>query len=138
MLGPESYKTAESLGILDTALQFAVPGYSRSGQLIRRLTDPRLENPGTAAAQALFNMFTGAKIENIDDQEKTRDALDKISEILADDPAVRNFESTYIPKELLPVVDERTRQLYQLDRQLRKERRQIQNVKPDRYNPLNY
>jgi hypothetical protein len=38
----------------------------------------------------------------------------------------------------MPVVDERTRQLYQLDRQLRKERRQLQKVKPDRYSPLNY
>jgi hypothetical protein len=102
------------------------------------MTDPRLENPTSAAAQSLFNMFLGTKIENIDDQEKTRDALDKISQILADDPAVRNFEATYIPKELMPVVDDRTRMLYQLDRQLRKERRQLQKVKPDRYNPLNY
>jgi hypothetical protein len=138
VLGPEDYKWADFLGGVDTALQFGLPGYSRTGQLVRRMTDPRLESPATAGLQALFNAFTGAKIENIDDQEKTRDALDKISQILADDPAVRNFESTYIPKELLPVVDERTRQLYQLDRQLRKERRQIQKVKPDRYNPLNY
>lgn len=138
ILGPEQYKTAESLGLLDTALQFGVPGYSRTAQLARRMTDPRLEDSTSAAAQSLFNMFTGAKIENIDDQEKTRDALDKISQILADDPAVRNFEATYIPKELMPVVDDRTRMLYQLDRQLRKERRQLQKVKPDVWNPLNY
>jgi hypothetical protein len=138
VLGPADYKTADFLGGVDTALQFGLPGYSRVAQLARRVSDPRLETSESAAAQALFNMFTGAKIENIDDQEKTRDALDKISQILSDDPAVRNFETTYIPKELLPVVDERTRQLYQLDRQLRKERRQLQKAAPDRYNPLNY
>jgi hypothetical protein len=128
----------EGLGHLDTALQFGVPFYSRGAQLLRRGTDPRLEDPQAAALQSLWNMFTGTKIENIDDTEKTRDALDKISELLEGDPAVRSFETTYIPKELLPTVDERTQQLYQLQRQIGKERRQKAKIKPDLYNPLNY
>ena len=128
----------EGLGHLDTALQFGVPFYSRGAQLLRRGTDPRLEDPQAAALQSLWNMFTGTKIENIDDTEKTRDALDKISQLLEGDPAVRSFETTYIPKELLPTVDERTQQLYQLQRQIGKERRQKAKIKPDVYNPLNY
>ena len=125
-------------GVVDPALQFGVPFYSRGAQLLRRGTDPRLEDPQAAALQSLWNMFTGTKIENIDDTEKTRDALDKISQLLEGDPAVRSFETTYIPKELLPTVDERTQQLYQLQRQIGKERRQKAKIKPDVYNPLNY
>jgi hypothetical protein len=128
----------EGLGHLDTALQFGVPFYSRGAQLARRATDPRLEDPQAAALQSLFNMFTGTKIENIDDTERTRDAMDKISQLLDSDPAVRSFETTYIPKDLLPTVDPRTAQLYQLQRQINKERRQKAKLKPEVYNPLNY
>lgn len=132
------YKTANRLGYIDAALQFGLPFYSRSAQLARRLTDPRIEDGRAAGLQALFNATTGTKIENIDDQEKTRDALSKIADIVGDDPAVRSFESVYIPKELLPGVDLRTQQMYQLDRQLRKERRKAQQLRPDVYNPMNY
>ena len=107
-------------------------------QLARRITDPRIEDPTSRLLQAGFNMASGTKIENIDDQEKVRDALTKIQDMLGDDPAVRSFESTYIPAELLPSVDQRTQQFYMLDRQLRKERREGQKLRPDVYSPMNY
>jgi hypothetical protein len=131
-------KTLELLGLADTALQFVMPFYSRGAQTARRVSDPRIESEPAAVLQALVNSVTGTKIENIDDTEKTRDALDKISQLLEGDPAVRSFETTYIPKDLLPTVDERTQQLYQLQRQIGKERRQKAKIKPDVYNPLNY
>ena len=140
-LDPNNYsdlKMLERLGYADTALQFGMPFYSRGAQLLRRGTDPRLEDPQAAVLQSLWNMFTGTKIENIDDTERTRDALEKISQLLGDDPAVRSFEATYIPKDLLPTVDPTTQKLYQLQRQIGKERRQKAKVRPDLYNPLNY
>jgi len=132
------YKTAERLGYLDAALQFAVPFYGRSTQMLRRLTDPRIPDQRARLLQTGFNMFTGTKIENISDDEKVRDALDRIQDLIGDDPAIRSMEMSYIPKELLPSVDPKTQQFYQLDRQLRKERRQQQQLRPDVYSPLNY
>jgi hypothetical protein len=132
------YNTLNRLGYLDQALQFLMPFYSRGMQTARKLTDPRIETQEAAALQALLNASAGVKIENIDDMEKQRDALDKIKELLDEHPAVRSYDSTYIPKELLPFVDERTQRLYVLDRQLRKERRNMNKVRPDVANSYNY
>jgi hypothetical protein len=134
----EDYGTMAAAGGLDQLLQFTVPFYSRSMQALRKGTDPRIEDPTAAALQNIINMTSGVKVENIDDAEKSRDALETIKELLDSNPAVRSYDSTYIPKELLPFVDERTQQMYQLDRQLRKERRAASKVKPDVYNPMNY
>jgi hypothetical protein len=134
----EDYGTMAAAGGLDQLLQFTVPFYSRSMQAIRKGTDPRIEDPTAAALQNLINMTAGVKVENIDDAEKSRDALETIKELLDSNPAVRSYDSTYIPKELLPFVDEQTQQMYQLDRQLRKERKSASKVRPDVYNPMNY
>jgi hypothetical protein len=128
----------EYAGYLDPMAQFLVPFYSRTAQLARKASDPRIEDPRAAALQNLINAAAGVKVENIGDDEKSRDALETIKELLDSNPAIRSYETTYIPDELLPFVDERTQRLYQLDRQLRKERRQQAKVKPDIYNPMNY
>lgn len=140
-LDPNNYQdlnTLTGLGYADAGLQFLVPFYSRIAQLARKGTDPRVEDPNARALQTLATMFTGTKIENIDDAERTRDAMSKIAELLDSDPAVRNFESVYIPKDILPTVDPAVAELYQLQRQLGRERRQKAKVRPDVYNPLNY
>jgi hypothetical protein len=82
--------------------------------------------------------LSGVKIENIDDAERTRDALAKIEEFLSDDPAVRPFASSYIPKDILPFVGDRTQNFYQLQRQLNKEKRKRSKAEPASYNPLYY
>lgn len=132
------YENADRLGYLDAGLQFLMPFYSRASQVVRKATDPRVSDPTASALQTLLNAGSGVKIENIDDAEKTRDALDKIEQFLSDDPAVRPFNSTYIPKEILPFVNDRTSKLYQLDRQLRKERRGRSKTEPASFNPLFY
>jgi hypothetical protein len=132
------YETANRLGYADAALQFLVPFYSRVGQTIRKGTDPRVQDPTASLLQTFMNVGSGVKIENIDDAEKTRDALDKISEFLDADPAVRPFESRYIPKETLPFVSQRTSQLYQLERQLNKEKKGRSKTQPTVYNSLYY
>jgi hypothetical protein len=138
VVDPSDYKTMSRLGYADQALQFLLPFYSRSAQAARKFTDPRIATQEARALQTLMNATSGVKIENIDDTEKQRDALDKIKELLDDHPAVRSYESTYIPEELMPFVDERTQRMYQLDRQLRKERRNMSKLKPEVYNPMNY
>jgi len=134
----ENYRAMSNLGGTDQLLQFLIPFYSRSMQLARKATDPRVPDPTASALQNLINATTGVKVENIDDAEKSRDALETIKELLDSNPAVRSYDSTYIPKELLPFVDEQTQRMYQLDRQLRKERRAASKVRPDVYNPMNF
>ena len=139
MLDPaKNYETANQLGYLDAGLQFLLPHYSRVSQVVRKATDPRVSDPTASALQTMLNTVSGVKIENIDDAEKTRDALDKIEDFLSADPAVRPFNSTYIPKEIMPFVNERTAKLYQLDRQLRKERKGRSKKEPEVFNPLFY
>jgi len=132
------YRLASGLGILDAGLQFGLPFYSRGIQLARRATDPRIPTNTAALAQTALNAVSGVKIENIDDAEKTRDALAKIEEFIGDDPSVRPFASSYIPKEILPFVGERTQNFYQLQRQLNKEKRGRAKKEPTMYNPLYY
>ena len=134
----QNYDTMSRLGGVDQALQFLMPFYSRTMQAARKGTDPRIQDPQAALLQNLINATAGVKIENIDDAEKQRDALETIKELLDAHPATRSYESTYIPAEMLPFVDEETQKMYLLDRQLRKERRQMSKVKPDVYNPMNY
>ena len=132
------YRAASGLGVLDSALQFGLPFYSRGIQLARRATDPRIPTTTASVSQTLMNALSGVKIENIDDAERTRDALAKIEEFLSDDPAVRPFTSSYIPKDILPFVGDRTQNFYQLQRQLNKEKRKRSKKDPTSYNPLYY
>lgn len=134
----EDYRTMANLGGTDQLLQFLVPFYSRTMQMARKGSDPRITDSRAAAFQNAINVLSGVKVENIDDAEKTRDALETIKELLDSNPAVRSYDSTYIPKELLPFVDEPTQRMYQLDRQLRKERKAAAKVRPDIYNPMNF
>ena len=134
----KNYRLASGLGILDSGLQFGLPFYSRGIQLARRATDPRIPTTTASVSQTALNALSGIKIENIDDAERTRDALAKIEEFLSDDPAVRPFTSSYIPKDILPFVGDRTQNFYQLQRQLNKEKRKRSKTEPVSYNPLYY
>jgi hypothetical protein len=136
--------TDRALGLVDPAVQLA-PFAPRVLQTTRRLTDPNIESMPAAASQAAFNALTGVKVQNITDDIKRWDALEKIKESLAGDPNLRVFEQTYIPEEARPFTDPEVLELYDLQRQLNREQRG-RNPKGKRkkrgpndfYNPLNY
>jgi hypothetical protein len=111
-------------GFLDPFAQL-VPFAPRALQLARRGVDSeRVGSVGARVAQAAFNAFTGVKIQNVSDDVRRQDAMQKIQEIIGDEPNVREFEQTYIPEEALPYVDHNTLQLYALQRQLNREKRE--------------
>ena len=119
------YSAGDQLaGFLDPLAQL-VPFAPRALQLARRGVDSqRVESRSARAAQNVFNAFTGVKIQNVSDDVRRQDAMQKIEEIIGDEPNVREFEQTYIPKEAIPYVDPQTLQLYALQRQLNREKRE--------------
>jgi hypothetical protein len=136
--------TDRALGLVDPAVQLA-PFAPRVLQTARRLTDPNIESMPAATAQAAFNALTGVKVQNITDDIKRWDALEKIKESLAGDPNLRVFEQTYIPEEARPFTDPEVLELYDLQRQLNREQRgrsprgkRKKRGPNDFYNPLNY
>jgi hypothetical protein len=111
-------------GYLDPVAQL-VPFAPRVLQLARRGVDSqRIESRSARGAQMAFNALTGVKIQNVSDDVRRQDAMQKINEIIGDEPNIREFEQTYIPKEAIPYVDPQTLQLYALQRQLGREKRQ--------------
>lgn len=99
-----------------------IPFMPRAGQTLRRLTDAeRIPDFSTRAWQTLFNTFTGLKVQNVTDEQRSQDARAKIEELLQ--PYSRSFEHRYIPKEQVPFLDPEVARLYLLDRQLNREQR---------------
>lgn len=133
-----------ALGLADPLVQL-VPFAPRVLQTARRLTDPNIQNYSAAGAQALFNAATGVKVQNITDEIKRWDALEKINESLEGDPNLRIFEQTYIPEEARPFTDPEVLELYDLKRQLNREQRgrdrqgrRLKRGPNDFFSPLNY
>lgn len=133
-----------ALGLVDPLVQLT-PFAPRVLQTVRRLTDPNIENLPSAAAQAAFNAATGVKVQNITDDIKRWDALEKIKETLGGDPNLRVFEQTYIPEEARPFTDPEVLELYDLQRQLNREQRgrdrtgrRIKRGPLDFFSPMNY
>jgi hypothetical protein len=111
-------------GAIDPIAQL-VPFAPRVLQLARRGVDSqRVESRTARASQMAFNALTGVKIQNVSDDVRRQDAMQKINEIIGDEPNVREFEQTYIPEEAVPYVDPQTLQLYALQRQLGREKRE--------------
>lgn len=91
-------------------------------QVANRMTDDeKVPDIRDRAWQTGLNMFSGVKIQNVDDQTRRRDARKKIAEMLDDDPLVRSFQQPFIPKEALPYADPELVELMALDRQLSRE-----------------
>jgi hypothetical protein len=135
------YSAADNLlGSLDPLAQL-VPFVPRVLQLARRASDSeRVPVDSARAAQNVFNAFTGVKIQNISDDVRRYDALQKIQDIIGDHPNVRRFEQAYIPEEALPLTDPEVVRLYALQRQLNREQRQERKPPKgvDMSNPLFY
>ena len=120
----DRYGAADNfLGSIDPAVQL-VPFAPRALQLARRAVDSeRVPVDSARFAQNAFNMFTGTKIQNVSDDVRRYDALQKINDIIGDHPNVRRYEQSYIPEEALPFTDPEVVQLYALQRQLQREQR---------------
>ncbi len=120
----DRYGAADNfLGSIDPAVQL-VPFAPRALQLARRAVDSeRVPVDSARFAQNAFNMFTGTKIQNVSDDVRRYDALQKINDIIGDHPNVRRYEQSYIPEEALPYTDPEVVQLYALQRQLQREQR---------------
>jgi hypothetical protein len=56
------------------------------------------------------------------------DASRELGDMLSDSPAIKKFESKYIPEELLPYANPEDVLLYRLDRQMRQEARKAKKA----------
>lgn len=114
-----------------------IPFMPRMGQTLRRLTDSeRIPDFSTRLAQTLFNTFTGFKVQNVTDENRTQDARAKAEELLQ--PYSRSFEQRYIPKDQIPFLPPSVARLYLLDRQLNREQRARENERKKQQVPLLY
>jgi len=115
-----------------------VPHAPRVLQLLNRMMDDeRVPNLGARVGQNAFNMLTGSKITNISDDAARMDASRELSDMLSDSPAIKKFESTYIPEEMLPFANPEDVLLYRLDRQMRKESRAARKAREQSSGALN-
>lgn len=89
---------------------------------LRQVTDVREYKAGAPGiGKLLFNLSTGGRITNInEDQVKEIEAQIKLSEILGDEPHVRQFTNQYIRKEDLDKVPTKYRSYLELLNSLRK------------------
>lgn len=128
--------------VVDPLLQM-VPFVPRLSQITRRAVDservPDLLNVEDGAMgvvksripQILANIFTGVKVNPIDQSEVNRDQMRIISQLLDDDPMIRDFSTPYIPEHLRESgqVDPATELLLQLYGELSRERRALQEAR---------
>ena len=127
---------------IDPILQM-IPFVPRLTQLARRATDservPDVLNLDDGAMgvvksripQILANLFTGVKVNPIDQAEVNRDQMRVITQLLDDDPMIRDFSTPYIPEYLRESgqVDPATEMLLELYGELSKERRALQEAR---------
>lgn len=123
-LGVDPYSTTDSLLKGSNMLLDFVPHAPRALQLLNRLMDDeRVPELSARLGQNAFNTLTGMKVTNISEDAARMDASRELGDMLSDSPAIKKFESKYIPEELLPYADPEDVLLYRLDRQMRKEAR---------------
>jgi len=137
------YSTADQAMMYADPLLQQVPFLPRVTQLVRRALDTdKIPDTRARLGQMVFNGFTGTKIQNISDEIARFDAMRQIEGSLSDNPLLRTFEQKYIPKEAMEYADPESLTLYQLQRQLNKENRQVRKAKLEpqqvAYNPMNY
>ncbi len=128
-LGVDPYSTTDSLLKGSNMLLDFVPHAPRALQLINRLMDDeRVPELSARLGQNAFNTLTGMKVTNISEDAARMDASRELGDMLSDSPAIKKFESKYIPEELLPYANPEDVLLYRLDRQMRQEARKAKKA----------
>ena len=122
--GVDPFSTPDYLLKGSNMLLDFVPHAPRALQLANRLMDSeRVPSLTARLGQSAVNSLTGVKVTPIKDDAARMDASRELGDMLSDSPAIKKFESTYIPEELLPYADPEDVLLYRLNRQMRKEAR---------------
>jgi hypothetical protein len=128
-LGVDPYSTTDSLLKGSNMLLDFVPHAPRALQLLNRLMDDeRVPSLSARLGQNAFNTLTGMKVTNISEDAARMDASRELGDMLSDSPAIKKFESKYIPEELLPYANPEDVLLYRLDRQMRQEARKAKQA----------
>jgi hypothetical protein len=128
-LGVDPYTTTDSLLKGSNMLFDFVPHAPRALQLLNRLMDDeRVPDLSARLGQNAFNTLTGMKVTNISEDAARMDASRELGDMLSDSPAIKKFESKYIPEELLPFANPEDVLLYRLDRQMRQEARKAKKA----------
>jgi hypothetical protein len=128
-LGVDPYSTTDSLLKGSNMLLDFVPHAPRALQLLNRLMDDeRVPDLSARLGQNAFNTLTGMKVTNISEDAARMDASRELGDMLSDSPAIKKFESKYIPEELLPYANPEDVLLYRLDRQMRQEARKAKQA----------
>jgi hypothetical protein len=135
--GVDPYSTPDYLLKGSNMLLDFVPHAPRVLQLTNRLMDDeRVPNLSARLGQNAFNMLTGSKITNISEDAARMDASRELTDMLSDSPAIKKFESKYIPEEMLPYASPDDVLLYRLDRQMRKEARAAKKAQAKNFGEL--
>jgi hypothetical protein len=135
--GVDPYSTPDYLLKGSNMLLDFVPHAPRVLQLTNRLMDDeRVPNLSARLGQNAFNMLTGSKITNISEDAARMDASRELTDMLSDSPAIKKFESKYIPEEMLPYASPDDVLLYRLDRQMRKEARAAKKAQAKNFGDL--
>lgn len=131
----------EKLGYLEPALTTVAPGLGHILSAGRKITTPTIAQGGKSPSlgqnliEAATNLTAGVKVERIGQVEKVRDMRAKIANYLEQSPYAREMTIPYIPEERLPYASQELQQLFELDKELQKKQRQLQQARASN-NPL--
>jgi len=136
-LGVDPFSTPDYLLKGSNMLLDFVPHAPRLLQLTNRLMDDeRVPSMGARLGQSAVNALTGVKVTPISEDAARMDASRELGDMLSDSPAIKKFESKYIPEDLLPFANPEDVLLYRLDRQMRKEARAARKAATSAGNPF--
>jgi hypothetical protein len=86
------------------ALDLAIPGASRVTGFVGTALDPRVESRSESAVNALFNTVSPVRRYFVDEDQKRRDELAAIDQIIGRTPGARSFSRTTLPDEVVATL----------------------------------
>lgn len=117
---------------LDRAVELSP--FSRAAQLTKDLSENRdNRSAGDMAYTTGVNFLTGVKRRNYDKSDLVYEAKRTAEEQIGDN--LRTFETKYVPKDVLPMLDERTRRSVTNMKQMEKIRKNISKRKAEDRQP---
>lgn len=126
--------TQEAIGTFEPAITTILPGLNHPLSMARKISSPKGSSVSTNTMEALTNIGTGVKVERIDDEERVRDMRAKISDFLSQSPDARRMTIPYIPKDKLDNVSQPLLEMFELDKQLQRQQRDLRERRLN--NPL--